>query len=85
MSTDTLTELDEFQRFLERLRSSDDCRLSLDECVSEFRKYQEELARCREAVRPALESSLRGEGIPWDPEETIRRGRERLADKGITE
>jgi hypothetical protein len=85
MSTDTLTELDEFQRFLERLRSRGEGHMSLDECVTEFRLYQEELRRCREEIRPALESSLRGETTPWDPEETKRRGRERLQRKGITE
>jgi len=83
MSTETLTELDEFQRFVDRLRATGDCRLSLDECVREFRLYQEQLQRCREEIRPALEASLRGEGSPWNPEETIRRGRERLAKKGI--
>jgi hypothetical protein len=77
MSTETLTELDEFQRYLERLRSHGEGHMSLDECVTEFRLYQEELRRCREEIRPALESSLRGESTPWDPEEMKQRIRER--------
>jgi hypothetical protein len=85
MSTDTLSELDQFQHYLDRLRASGDCRMSLDECVADFRLYQEELERCRAAVREALESSARGEGEAWDLEEMLRRGRERLAEKGITD
>ena len=80
MSTVTSSELDQFQKFLERLRADGNCRLSLDECVTEFRLYQEELERCREAIRPALEASLRGESTPWDPEEMKRRIREWCPD-----
>jgi hypothetical protein len=76
MSPDTLSELDQFQHYLERLRASGNSRLSLDECVADFRLYQEELACCRAAVREALESSARGEGEPWDPEEMKRRIRQ---------
>mgnify|MGYP007059537013 FL=1 len=78
MSTDTLDELDLFQRYLQRLRAGGECRMSLDECVADFRLYQQELERCREEIREALESSARGESEPWDPEETKRRIRERF-------
>lgn len=58
---------------------------SVDKVLREFREYLAEVERLREEVRPALERSLRGESKPIDWEELKRRGRERLAEKGITD
>lgn len=58
---------------------------SVDDVVGEFREYLAEVERLREEIRPALERSLRGESKPIDWEELKRRGRERLAEKGITD
>jgi hypothetical protein len=58
---------------------------TVDELLGEFREYLSEVERLREEIRPALERSLRGESKPIDWEALKRRGRERLAKKGITD
>jgi antitoxin ParD1/3/4 len=53
--------------------------------IAGLRLLQERMRRLeelREELRPALESLDRGEGIPLDIEDIIRRGHERLAAEG---
>jgi len=75
---DQRAELEEFHRFIGRHLQSGGSELTVDRSVAEFRAYQDELERCREAVRPALEASVRGESEPLDMEDIKRRGRERF-------
>jgi hypothetical protein len=57
----------------------------VNEVLAEFREYREEIEKLREEIRPSLERSLRGECKPIDWDEFYRRGRERLAARGITD
>jgi hypothetical protein len=77
---DQQVELEEFHQFIGRHLKNGGTGLTVDRSVAEFRAYQEELERCREAVRPALEASLRGESEPLDMEDIKRRGRERFEE-----
>ena len=78
---DQQTELEEFHRFIGRHLQNGGTKLTVNESVAEFRAYMEELEHCREAIRPALESSLRGESEPLDMEDIKCRGRERLEER----
>ena len=68
-------------RFIGQLLENGGVATTVEDSVAEFRAYQEELERCREAIRPALESSLRGESTPLDMEDVKRRGRERFEQR----
>jgi antitoxin ParD1/3/4 len=46
-----------------------------------LQEHERKLEGLRAELRPALESLDRGEGLPLDMEDIIRRGRERLAVK----
>lgn len=93
MSTETtktavLTDLELLHRFIERKLANGCRKMPVDECLAEFREYTEELERCREAIRPALEASLRGESKPFDRDalEALKeRVTRKLAEKGITD
>jgi hypothetical protein len=78
---DQQTELQEFHRFIGRYLQNGANGLTVDNSVAEFRAYREELERCREAIRPALEASLRGESEPLDMEDVKRRGRKRFEEQ----
>ncbi len=58
---------------------------TVDEVLGEFQEYRAEVERLREEIRPSLERSLRGESRPIDWEALKQRGRQRLAQKGITD
>jgi antitoxin ParD1/3/4 len=47
-----------------------------------LQEHERKLEELRAELRPALESLDRGEGIPLDMEDIIRRGRARLAAEG---
>jgi hypothetical protein len=83
MSTDLQQDLREFHGFIGRLLENGGATMTLEDSVAEFRAYQEELHRCREAIRPALEASLRGESTPLDMGEIIQRVTSRLRSEGI--
>ena len=87
MATDleTQTDLEAFHKFIGELLKKGKRKLPVEESRADFREYQQELERLREEIRPALERSLRGESKPFDPEDIIRRAKERLAEKGITD
>lgn len=81
MATDLRCELEEFHRYLGRELERGNGVLTIEQAVVEFRAYQEELQRCREAIRPALQGSLRGESETLDLEDVKRRGRERFEQR----
>ena len=87
MATDieTQTELEAFHKFIGELLKKGKRKLPAEESLVAFREYQQELERLRKEIRPALERSLFGESKPFDPEDIIRRAKERLAEKGITD
>ncbi len=76
-------ELDEFLQYVStRCKGK---KMPLEEALQNFRLYQKQRDQLREEIRPALEASLRGESVPFDAEDVIQRGEERLAEKGITD
>lgn len=81
MATDLRCELEEFHRYLGKELERGNGAWTIEQAVAEFRAYQEEPHRCREAIRPALEASLRGESEPLDMEDVKRRGRERYEER----
>ena len=81
----TLTELELFYRFLGDQIGNGGRDLDLDAAVKAFRAYQEQLARLRREIQPALEGSLRGECQPFDAEALKQRISEQLARRGIAE
>lgn len=85
MATDLRCELEEFHRYLGKELERRSGATSIEEAVAEFRAYQDELERCREAIRPALEASLRGESTLFSVEEVMEVVRRRLADKETAE
>jgi hypothetical protein len=80
---DQQTELQAFHCFIGRSLQNGASGLTVDNSVAEFRAYQEELERCREAIRPALEASLRGESKPFDVNEVMQVVERRLAQQGV--
>jgi hypothetical protein len=82
-AADVATELEEFRRYLDKQITRGIGNVSIDAVLAEFRLYQDETRRLREALQSALESSRRGEGQPWNKEEMWAEVRQRLAAKGI--
>lgn len=85
MSTDVKQDLREFHSFIGRQLENGGAAMTVEDSVTEFRAYQEELERCREAIRPALESSLRGESTPLDMREIIGEVTAQLQSEGIAD
>ncbi len=81
MSTGQHSQLQEFHRFLGQQLDHGRATLTIEEVVAQFRAYQAELNRCREAIRPALEASVRGVSTTLDLDDVKRRGRERFEQR----
>jgi Arc/MetJ-type ribon-helix-helix transcriptional regulator len=84
-ATVKMTELELLHRFVSEQLANGGRRMSVEECLNEFRAYQSELERLREEIRPALERSLRGESRPFDADKLKARVTRELADEGITD
>ena len=78
MATESPSELEAFQAFLNRQLADGDPGLTPEESVEAFRAYQRDLERLREEIGPALERSRRGESEPLDMDDIKARGRKRL-------
>lgn len=85
MPSNLQQELRDFHGFIGRLLSNGHAAIPVEETVAEFRAYQDELERCREAIRPALEASRRGEGSPLVMQDIIDQVSRRLRSEGITD
>ena len=81
----SLSELELLQLFIEKRLAAGGRKTPIDECLAEFRLWREDLERVREEIRPALESSLRGETRPFDLEALNALVTRELADRGITD
>jgi len=78
-----LSDLELLHRFIGQKLQSGRRDQPLEECLTEFRRYLASVERLRDEIRPALERSRRGQyGKELDVEDLIRRGRQRLADRG---
>lgn len=86
-AADMATELDEFRRFLGWEMSRGVGNVSVDAVLAEFRLYQDEIRRMREALRPYEDRKARGEdtSVPWDLEAAKAEVTRRLAAKGIVD
>jgi succinate dehydrogenase/fumarate reductase flavoprotein subunit len=84
MASDLRGELHDFQRFLDD--KVDVCRssISLEQALQQFREYQRDLQRFKDDTRQALEESARGQSSPLDIDDVIQRGKQRLAEKGVS-
>lgn len=83
-----LTDLELLHRFIGDVLADNGRKITVEECLAEFREYREKLEWMREAIRPALEGSLRGESKPFDRaavEALKQRVTRELAEKGITD
>jgi hypothetical protein len=81
-----MTDLASFHLFVgERLLQQGFAELTPEQSVEEFRAYQRDLERLRDELAPALEQVHRGEATEIDMEKLITEGRERLAQKGVTD
>ena len=85
MSTENPSEFHDFNRFVTERLSATKADLSLEESVAAFRAYQSELAKCREALKPALNELDGTGGSLLDMASIIARGKQMLADEGISE
>ena len=84
-ATELQNELQNFQRFLHDKFGVTDSTISLEQALHEFRAYQRDLQQFKEDTRQALEESARGESSPLDINEVIERGKQRLAQRGISD
>ncbi len=87
MATDssTLTEAELLYNYLGTRLGNGGRNESVDQLLAEFAEYRDQLQRLRASLREAEAQSARGESGPLDIEDVIRRGRARLAAKGITD
>lgn len=84
MSSDAGREIEAFYQFLGNQIQDGSVDLSPEKCVEAFRAYQRDLDRLKKELQPGLDRLDRGEpGIPFDAQDVIRRGRERLGLEGI--
>lgn len=84
-ATSAMTDLELLHRFLSAELARGGRSRPVNEVLAEFRQYLAAVERLREEIRPALERSLRGESNPFDVEEFLRKGRERLREREIAE
>lgn len=85
MSTETPSDFRDFNRFVTEQLAGRDTELSLEESVAAFRAYQSELACCRDELQPALDELDATGGIALDMNTIIARGKQQLAEEGISE
>ena len=85
VSSPPMTDLELLQHFIGICLREGGRARPVSEVLAEFDEYRAEVEQLREEIRPSLERSLRGESKEIDWEEFYRRGRERLAARGITE
>jgi hypothetical protein len=83
--TKTLTDTELVHQYLGKLIANGGRDKPVKWLLSEGAAYYRELQKLRAMLREAEESSARGESGPFDVEDIIRRGRERMAAEGITD
>ena len=85
MATDLHNDFQDFQRFLGDKLDVGDSAISLEQALREFRAYQRDLQQFKNDTRQALEESACGESSPLDISDLLERGKQRLAQKGISD
>lgn len=85
MATDLPNDFQDFQRFIGDKLDGDDSPISLEQALEDFRAYQRDLQEFKNDTRKSLEESARGESSPLDIDDVLERGKQRLAQKGISD
>jgi len=81
----SLTEAELLYNYLGMRLSNGGRKEPIAQLLAKFAEYRRELEELRATLREAEAQSARGESGPLDVEDIIRRGRARLAAKGITD
>jgi hypothetical protein len=77
------TEVQQFHQFLSDRHDLLGGDVTLDQAVEQFRAYQRERDRCREAIQPALDRTRRGETPLLNMDAIKAEVADRLAKRGI--
>lgn len=85
VSSPPMTDLELLQHFIGVCLREGGRHRPVPEVLAEYEEYRVEVEQLREEIRPALEASLRGETKEIDWDEFYRKGRERLAARGISD
>lgn len=88
MSTDhsvSFTDAELLYRYLGERIEGGGREAPVDELLVDFAEYRRQMSDLQATLREAEEASERGESGPLDLADVIRRGRERLAQEGITD
>jgi hypothetical protein len=85
MQSHSLTEAELLYNYLGARLGNGGRNESVEHLLAEFAEYRRELEQLRATLREAEAQSARGESGPLDVDDIIRRGRARLAAKGITD
>jgi|GEM_PF-3692015 len=73
------SELQEFLTFARKRLSNGEVKVSVAECVEEFRKYQSDLGRVQKDIQPAIEQLDNGQGREIPLQEFCSQAREQSA------
>ncbi len=85
MNTNLQSERDAFSAFIDRRMVKVRSGLSLEDALSEFRAYQQELSHAQVKVQEAKVSSQRGESQELDIDQLVSEVTEDLIADGIQE
>lgn len=85
MATDLRNDFQDFQRFIGHKMDVGVSAISLEQALEEFRVYQRDLERFKNETHQSLKESARGESTALDIDDVLERGRQRLAQKGISD
>lgn len=85
MNTNLQTERDAFNTFIDSRMAKVRSSLSLEDALSEFRAYQQELANAQAKVQEAKVCREQGESAELDIEQVVQEVIEELAADGIRE
>jgi hypothetical protein len=84
MAQDFQSDFQDFQRFVD-LQLDGETALSLEQALDAFRAYQRDRQSFQNDTRRSLEESARGQSSPLDIDDFLKRGKDRLARKGVTD
>jgi len=84
MAANRPDELEAFQLFAQEQLDNDSYGV-VASILNQYRLRQDEIRRLREEIRPAVAQSERGESREIDFEQLKSKGRQRLAEEGISD
>ena len=84
MTQDFQNDFQDFQRFVDHQLDGETA-LSLEQALDAFRAYQRDRQSFQNDTRRSLEESVRGQSSPLDIDDFLKRGKDRLTRKGVTD